>query len=48
MEIIRESALDKRWKFLKILDKNPGIQFMRSFMMNTSNNQMLIFQNIFY
>ena len=39
----------KRWMVLNTLDEvGTGRQFMRSLMINTSNNQMLSFQNTFY
>ena len=47
--IIDEDALDKFLTFPENFQlKNPGRKFMRSLTMNTSNNQMLSFQNIFY
>ena len=49
MEILDEGALNKALKFPEsFIRKTPGIQFMSSLTTNTSNNQKLIFQNIFY
>ena len=49
MEIIDEGALDKALEGPEKFRRTPpGRQFMRSSMMNSSNNWMLCLQKIFY